>query len=73
MCNARFTNADVDILYIDTCRRHGNTLERNALSLHGFCQAMLSIAGRLYGDVPALSPLTQLVEQCEEAVARQKK
>lgn len=84
MCTADFTNADVDILYIDVCRRHGNTYERNALSLNGFCEALLLIARKVGGtgakesascssgsSLTSLTALEFLLNQCEkETVGR---
>ena len=44
LCTKSFTSADADILFIEVCRRHGNTYERNALSFNAFCEALLLIA-----------------------------
>ena len=64
LCNAQFTNADVDILFIDVSRHHDNTLERNALSFHGFCYALTAIAKRLHGE-QTLTTLTSVLDRCE--------
>lgn len=63
----RFTNADVDILYIDLCRNHKNTIERNALSLHGFCEALIAIAKKVCGET-TLTSVTQVLDDCEVAL-----
>lgn len=70
LCDAHFTSADVDILYIDMCRRHVNTLERNALSFHGYCQALMALSKRMYEGGPALTPTLQLLDRCEQALAK---
>lgn len=67
LCGDNFTNADVDILYIEVSRRHGSTLERNALTFHGFCHALLALAKRLYGE-GSVGALTRLLDNCEPAL-----
>ena len=61
LCNAQFTSADVDILYIDMSRRHGSTFERNAMSFHCFCHALMSIANKLYSGE---NTLKKLLDHC---------
>lgn len=72
VCTKNFTIADIDILYIEVCRRHGNTYERNALSFNGFCEALLVIARKMDGATAAgetsttgLTALEFLLNQCE--------
>ena len=62
----------MDILYIDMCRRHGNAYERNALSLNGFCEALLVVARKIGGaaePTTSLSALEFLLNQCEREIA----
>ena len=47
LCTKNFTNADANILFIEVCRRHGNTYERNVLSFNAFCEALLLIARKI--------------------------
>ena len=63
LVNDSFTNADVDIMYIDLCRSASNTFERNALSFHGFCTALSLLAGRLHGS-STVGTLTSLCDKC---------
>ena len=73
LCTGSFTTANVDILYIDVCRRHGNTYERNALSFNGFCEALLVMArkvGAAGEPTTSLSALEFLLSKCERETAR---
>ena len=65
----------MDILYIDICRRFGNTYERNALSFNGFCEALLAIARKVGTAVPgessaSLSALEFLLSKCERETVK---
>ena len=73
LCGENFTNADVDILYIEVSRHLGITLERNALSFHGFCHALLAVAKRLYGGEVSIGALTRLLDHCEPALRGHRK
>lgn len=74
LCAGNFTTADVDILYINVCRRYGNTYERNALSFNGFCEALLIIARKIGAaqaePTTSLSALEFLLTKCERETVK---